>query len=262
MCHTWSGSGEADSFVQVSKGLYVSSPEACFLQLARQLSLVELVEVGFEFCGTYGLSDEAPRGFETRKPLATKRSLERYLTKSSGQFGVKKALKALGYVVENSASPMETMLVLLLCLPTYLGGYGFEHPQLNYQIEVLDHRLSGRKDRWCVCDLYWPCAKLALEYDSDMFHTDSGRIARDSDRRSDLLGQRIALISVTRQQVFDARMFDRLTNTLAKCLNKRHISVRPDILSRRYELRQELIERIRSRARKAGNPIAAEYIDL
>mgnify|MGYP007055184147 FL=1 len=40
--------------------------------------------------------------------------------------GRKKAARALQYVMGDSASPRETALAMLLCLPYRLGGYGIE----------------------------------------------------------------------------------------------------------------------------------------
>jgi hypothetical protein len=46
------------SLIQISPELIVASPELCFLQMASELSLLDLVGLGFEFCGTYRLDKQ------------------------------------------------------------------------------------------------------------------------------------------------------------------------------------------------------------
>ena len=41
------------AFRTARKGIYVSSPEFAFLQMATRLTLPELVALGMELCGTY-----------------------------------------------------------------------------------------------------------------------------------------------------------------------------------------------------------------
>ena len=57
--HVFSGNAPANCFVSVDSvkgnGLEVSSPEFCFLQMAGRLSLAALIELGYEFCGTYSI---------------------------------------------------------------------------------------------------------------------------------------------------------------------------------------------------------------
>ena len=41
------------SIIDAGQGFLMSSPEFCFLQMASRMSLVELILLCFEFCGTY-----------------------------------------------------------------------------------------------------------------------------------------------------------------------------------------------------------------
>ena len=239
--HVWLGFTRAASFVRVDKGIYVSSPEACFLQLAPKLSLVDLVKLGIELCGVYTQSLSSGRGFVRKDPLTSVTSIQKYLAKMEGIPGCKKAQKALGYLVEGSASPMETMLVMFLCLPTFMGGYGLKLPQCNCTIDVSSTLDRGDRGAYYCCDLYWSDKRVAVEYDSDMFHTGSKRIAKDSRRRNDLLACGVKVVSVTRGQVFNARELDSVARALAKLLKIRLRSERQDLLTRRFALRQQLI---------------------
>lgn len=52
--------------------------------------------------------------------------------------------------------------------------------------------------------MFWPEANVAIEYDSDLEHTGSARIAEDAQRRNDLTALGITTITATREQVMDA----------------------------------------------------------
>ena len=249
ICHVWHGPSAANSFLRVKDNLYVSSPEACFLQMSTMLPLVKVVEIGYELCGSFALSPSNSRGFCTHEAPTSVESLRRYVAKSDGVSGAKRARRALNYLIDGAASPMEAALVLLLCLPTSLGGYGLALPRLNYGIEVpVRSGSSSRRVRY-RCDLYWPESKLAVEYDSDMFHTGSKRIAGDAAKRTNLAHVGVTVVSVTRSQIFDARRFDEAAVLLAKRLGGRIRSQRKDLLTKRYELRTLLF---------AGNPTQEE----
>lgn len=87
------------------------------------------------------------------------------------------------------------------------------------------------------CDMLWPRERLALEYDSDMFHSDESRQNRDADRRIRLERLGLHVIPIRRAQVMNANKFDRLAMMLVERTGKRHDPC-PDWPLRRYELRQ------------------------
>ena len=53
VCHVWSAGFPAGSFVRLRDGLYISSPERSFVEMATELSLVELVRYGCLLCSRY-----------------------------------------------------------------------------------------------------------------------------------------------------------------------------------------------------------------
>jgi hypothetical protein len=112
--HIWKGPLPQGSIRDTGKGFYVCSPELTFIQMANILSLPKLIELGFMFCGIYTISNEE---ILPSKPLTTIARLRTFLSKMHRVQGVKKATQALHYIVENSASPMESILTMLLCLP-------------------------------------------------------------------------------------------------------------------------------------------------
>lgn len=147
----WSGKHPSRSFYKITQDLYISTPEATFLQLGKELSLIQLITVGYELCGSYGLSVQSSSGFLRREPRSNPQLIERYLEKCEGIHGVKAAKRASSYLVKGSASPMESLLSMLLCLPPSLGGFGLPRPELNYPIETNEGGIAIRR-----CDLCWP----------------------------------------------------------------------------------------------------------
>ena len=215
-----------DCFSRISSGIVVSSPEHCFLQMATRLSLVELIELGYEFCGRYSLPglneslETMQRGFYDRPPLTNVKRLLSLVQQMKGTRGQVKAMKALKYIVDNSASPVETKLAILLTLPYKLGGRALPLPVMNASMNVSIDGHSKSATR-LFCDLFWPNAKVAVEYDSDMYHTGATRIASDSRRRALLLSAGVSVITVTNTQLRNANEFETIAKLLATNLGVR-----------------------------------------
>lgn len=212
----WSGKHPSRSFYKIAQDLYISTPEAAFLQLGKESSLIQLITIGYELCGSYGLSAQSDSGFLRREPRSNPQLIERYLEKCDGIHGVKAAKRASSYIAKGSASPMESLLSMLLCLPPSLGGFGLPRPELNFPIETNEGGIVMRR-----CDLYWPNQRFALEYDSDTFHSDASKLHLDSSRRSTLEKAGVHVVSVTKNQVFDRGQLFNLATIVSKRLGKR-----------------------------------------
>jgi len=222
-CHVNSCEHPGGSFLRMASGMVVSSQELCFMQMAHELSLVELVALGYELCGSYRLGSAPDQGFRADLPLTSVSGLGSYAAKAVGMRGRVNAQRALRYIADGSASPMETILAMLLTLPYSLGGYGFPRPQLNYCVATPAGASAGKAagDSKYYCDLYWPDAKVDVEYDSDAYHTGSDRIAKDAIRRNALIRAGVTVISVSRIQINSAPELRELAKLLSKLLGKR-----------------------------------------
>lgn len=230
------------SFVRMEDGVFLGAPALVFVQLAERLSLARAIELGFELCGTYRLDSRQMCGFSPGAPLLSACALRRRVQSLKGVRGSEKALRALAYVRDNSASPMESRLAMLLCLPRRLGGYGLPQPQMNYRIDVGARSHKAASKDYYVCDLFWPDAKIAVEYDSDLFHTGSERIANDASRRNALLAQGVTVVTLTKRQVLNKQELDRAASLLAKALGKRQRAGRRDWTNQQLSLRAELLD--------------------
>ena len=225
-CHVWSTPLPSNSFYRVHD-MYVSSPEFVFLQMAQLLSVVQLVALGCELCGTYVLlpvSKPQMEGFENpprrSAPLTSVHKLEKFLDAAKGARGLVKARRALCYVLEGSRSPMETMTAMQLHLPPLLGGYGLMRPALNPVIPLDDEARSIARRSWCEGDICWIEQKLDVEYNGDV-HSGSRKMREDAGRVLGLEHMGFKVVTVTSPQVFDIDQFEVVAKEAAKVLKAR-----------------------------------------
>ncbi len=229
--------------MEVRPGLYLTSPDMSFVEMASELSLVELVRYGCVLCASYAYDESNGRGFRERAPLTTVRSLKKTVRREHARCGSRKAMRALRFVADTSASPMETILAMALCLPRMIGGYGLDLPELNRRIEARAKGLVKRS--YFKCDLYWSESRVAVEYESDEHHTGREEETRDSSRRAALMAQGITVVTITRDQFFDARKLDEAARTVAKLTGKELPANNGGWMMRRHRLRTELLSELR-----------------
>ena len=226
-----------NSFVQIDPHYMMSTPEFLFAQLSFSLSLTKLIQLGYELCGTYVSEGNGPVSYQAKQATSINR-LKRFVQSATRFPGRARAERALRYIIENSASPRETQLAMMLTLPYALGGYGFPQPLLNHKIDLPESRKTGK--RYLVCDQYWPNSKLDLEYDSDEFHANANKLAADSQRRITLESMGIKSINVSNSEITSRASFDNLATCLAKITGKRIRRNDWKVLEQRRALRKEL----------------------
>ena len=212
--------------------------------MATKLTFAKLVLLGFELCGTYALAVDGPAR-RTIAPLTSAVKLRSFAEGAVGMRGRKVALQASRYVLDGSASPMESTLAMMLSLPYAKGGYGLPVPLLNYRVDIPQRARKRADRRYCECDLCWPDAHLAVEYDSDLYHSDSLRQESDARRRNTLIALGFTVVTVSRGQISDGAAFNRLANQLAKILKKRFRYKDPGFSRAHLALREELLGSLR-----------------
>lgn len=230
------------SFIQLEDHVLLSAPALVFVQLSETLPLAHLIELGFEICGTYRLVPQLTQGFLPCMPLSSVDKMKAHIRDLQGLRGKKRALQALSYVLEGSASPMESKLAVLLCLPRRLGGYGLPQPRMNYRIDIGRRLRKTASKKYYVCDLYWTESRVAVEYDSDLFHTASEHIASDASKRNALAAQGITVITVTKRQILNKQELDRVAAALAKALGMRQRNRCSNWANSQMKLRTELLD--------------------
>ena len=237
----WGGVLPERAFRKVQDDAYVSSPEFLFLQMATKLDLIALIELGMELCGTYR---RASLGDETQydcPSLTTPRKIRGFLDRAGSAHGAKKARQAAKYLLPNSASPLETIVYLLLCLPRRLGGYALPRPKLNVDIRLGKRGQQHTLRKTSIPDLFWRDANLDLECHGKV-HELAERRYEDSMRRKALERMKVEVVELTYEEIKDSELFRATVQRLAKSLGVR---LRPrneyGFLKHEEELRNQLL---------------------
>lgn len=220
-CHVWSAPVPAGAFASLGGGVFLATPELLFLQLARENELPALVLLGYEMCGAYALRRPGAGGAARCHPLTSVAQLRRFLDLVGPVRGTSLARRALRFIADESASPGETAMVFLVCLPRMLGGYGLPLPVMNYRLEVPARMRALVGGGFLQLDACWPEARLALEYDGAQFHSGAELVSRDRLRanRLELLG--VSAIAIDKAIVFSAGRFDQAVRQVMRGIGYR-----------------------------------------
>ena len=101
--------------------------------------------------------------------------------------GLRKARIAVQFVCAKSASAKETEMDALLMTPMRWGGLGLPPALANEPVALSEEAARIARGDRVVCDLLWPQARVAAEYDGLAFHGGRHQQARDSRRRDALI---------------------------------------------------------------------------
>ena len=187
-------------------GLYVSTPEFTFIQLASTLNIWELIELGFEFCGRYTSANHPKEGYRHKAPLCTPDKLQTFADSASGITGAKQARLAAKSIIKDSRSLEETHICMLACLPRSLGGMGAKPTLLGQSIELPDAAARILGTRICTPDLYWPDAHIAVEFDSRASTDKQLRAEHDRRKINAYRMMGIDVVSITREDLADPKL--------------------------------------------------------
>lgn len=239
--HVCANSAVAAIALAKPRGVFIPNLGFLFVQLAQCAPFLTLIEIGYELCGSYTiLPDEST--FVQCEPATNHNHLAKEIRAFRGMRGREIATRALQFVADNSASPMETKLTMFLCLKRTMGGYGLPFPKLNFPIEPTSAaRKAAHKQRY-VLDLYWPKRKIDVEYDSDSYHASSEGIASDAQRRNALQLMGVTVITVTRGQLYNAASFDRTARIIAASIGVRLPKTSQHWISQKQTLRYVLLK--------------------
>ena len=162
--------------------ILIASPELCFLQMAQKLGFEDLIYLGYELCSSYMYDDSAEYKLAYRQPVTNVHSIMSFLDSANGCAGIKPAAKAVRHILDMSASPMETKLMMIATLPFSRGGFAIAHPHLNREIQLSSQGTSVLRQDKLYADALWEKEKVILEYDSNMTHLTKKQHDRDKNR--------------------------------------------------------------------------------
>lgn len=211
-------------FYRIGNGVYASCPELCFVQLAHELPLHELVKVGDALCGTFVVDPDRDCGLGSRSPITTVRRIEAFVRRNAGLRGVKSARRALRLMTDGAASPPESFMRMVLGLPYRYGGYQLEGLRANYRLKPSRKARAIAARETLVPDLCSVKGRLAIEYDSNAEHLTEIQIGKDASKRLALEADGYKVITVTKPQLADARHMRHVALEAGRRLGRR---VRP-----------------------------------
>ena len=194
-------------------GIMVASPELLFLQLACKLDINRLILLGLQLCSY-------PPG-KSNMSITTKQNLSAFLAETSGHRGHCKALRAVKYIEDGSASVMESIAFMILTLPHNLGGYGLNGAVFNHEIKLNEQAGKRLGQKRCFADLYYKSARLAVEYESFAFHSSPSEQGKDMMRSAILERQGIEVMRLSTIQMYDKEACIDFVFNLAARLGKR-----------------------------------------
>ena len=230
--------------VTVRNSKMVASPELLFLELARKLSIHRLILLGLQLCShPQGLPCDA---------ITTKQKIAAFLAKTVGHRGHPKAIRALRFVENGSASIMESLSYMILVLPHALGGYGLSGAVFNHKIKLKGEARIRLGQDHCFVDLYYKYAKLGVEYDSYAYHSSPSELAKDAVRSAVLNRMGVKMLHLSTIQLYDRGACRDFAYILAARLGKR-ICIRAKKFNEMHTLLRELLPNKNSNADKLSD---------
>lgn len=240
-CHVRPAQLPRDSFIRVAEDVFVCRPELSFIQRARSQSFAREVLDGLELCGTYRRSVGGRSTVYQVYPITSIDELASFVSKAGSIYGTAAARRALRYIGDGSESPMESVLVVLFCFPVRLGGYGLPLPDLNFRVRTPDFAKRATGKNSFRCDLFWPGAKLAVEYDGQETHDDLCDRSKDGSRHAALVGMGFQTIRITGENVRNVKELDAIAHAITKKLGMRMQPTKRDWSAKRDQLRNEIL---------------------
>mgnify|MGYP002233839339 CR=1 FL=1 len=211
----------ARSFLPIDEGTFSSSPELAFIQMAEVLDCPRLVKLGDELCGIYGIETVGIVDFDRTSPFTTVKRLERFLLKAECMPGLVKARKAVRHIAPGSLRRWRRPSSCCSACPLGSAGTACRRPVMNGRASLKKQACRKPSDRRYRCDLLWPAADIAVEYDSFLHHGSRAKMADDARRRNDLLARGTTVVSITGRTVWNLIELDEIARLLARRMGKR-----------------------------------------
>ena len=155
------------------------------------------------------------------KPLITHESLAAYLEEMGTVRGIERARRVSRLAFAHAASPMETILALVLTFPHDMGGFGLPRPELNREVPIEQSARELSSQSEIVADLCWPDSRVILEYYGWEEHFGAGprKVASDAARANTLSSLGWTVFHVTYEQVRTLSEVSLLSRQLAHALD-------------------------------------------
>lgn len=208
--------------------------------MSNKLSMSDLLLFGFEMCGTYTLANDKSDLLTDINAISSSTKIAQYLNrlyKQNNKFSkIPKAIKASEFILDNSFSPLESRLAILLCLKRSLGGFGLEGFVLNQEIALSNEASKICFQKTVTPDLCNMKTKIAIEYDSSMFHDNVAQNQKDKLRMDAMIHDGWRVFTFVKAHTHNYEAFNQLANDILKANNQDIRCSSRRFLARRYEL--------------------------
>lgn len=203
-----------------------STPEE-LLRWGNIARLVRATQVLCDFMGTYRYvpttDDDGSYRLDIKfktKPIVNPNMFESYLGQMGTVRGIERAREVASLAFACAASPMETLLALMLSLPQSMGGFGLPRPKLNWQVPMDQTERERVSQDKIIADLCWPQQNVIVEYYGwdDHFGAGPHKVALDLARANSLSTLGWTVLHVTFEQINTAAGISLLARQLAAAL--------------------------------------------
>lgn len=203
----------------------ISSPELVFLQLAENklsMSFIGLALYGMELCGKYVVSD-CGQGFSgVKTPLTTKIKIQNYLTRVTSKHirGFIRAKYTVKWIANNSASPMESKMYIVLCGPRKYGAYQIKSAVLNKKISLSEGAKIICGQTYIIPDMKIKNFNIAIEYDSKQYHEKYIQGQKDKRRRDALCHDGWKVFTIVNTQIGNINIMNNIVKDIVKAYGR------------------------------------------
>lgn len=213
-----------NSIQKINNAIYCVRPELMLMQLASILPYEQLALISFEMCGTYTIDPCSHNFINNLKAQTSYSEINEYVnkykklnSKYKGSKNMQDVLKVLG---ENSASPMESRLFLKLCGPRNRGFYGCKDLTMNSPVQLSSKAAKVAGQSIVIPDISCVKSKVAIEYNSTMYHENQKQGQKDRRRRDALVYDGWKVFSITPQQLYNEQTFHIIALQILKALGQ------------------------------------------
>lgn len=157
----------ANAFLNVGDGVYISSPELLFVELAPVMSAIAHLMLGFELCGTFSRDPKDPRDGDVTfrvPPVTSVEKIAMFLENAHDIVGMDRARETLSRLSDNAWSPTEAVIATMARLPVYEMGYGCDELTLNKRVKLNAPSTTAASR---VPDILFGTTKVGINYDGD-----------------------------------------------------------------------------------------------
>ncbi len=215
--HSYGAIIPANELISIAPGLLVVHPSLCFLQSASWMSEYEQLEFAYELCGNYLGPQQNQSGYTKHASLDNVQHLREAAKNHPSMKGIKQTRRVLRMVKDNSRSPMETALAMMLAEDRTRGGLGFKSFDLNKRVDIpLKHKKCSANGYFEI-DILTQTQRFAIEYDGQ-YHNEFLRRAHDAERLSVLRLMGYQTQTITAAQFSSQLSLNRSLNAICQTL--------------------------------------------